>query len=260
MNRAAERILATLRRAPGLTKEEIAERAYVSVSTLSGGGYLKALRCEGLVFISGWQRNGSGGFTTPLYSLTLRSTLSQNVVNELRFGITAKGGQSNFGFTSDIDSRNGPATFQDQGGFAIDLDPDGNAGLTNWWTNNGPSWRSAPTYSVANTVNWQRGSHSWQFGAEWLRATAQENAQQMVPGIGIGFSTQFDPAAGLFTGANFSGASSGDLTEARELYALLTGRVTSITGQAALDPATNKYVAFGPRTRAGQVDVFSGFV
>jgi hypothetical protein len=69
MNRGAERILATLRRAPGLTKEEIAERAYVSVSTLSGGGYLKALRREGLIFISGWQRNGSGGFTTPLYSL-----------------------------------------------------------------------------------------------------------------------------------------------------------------------------------------------
>jgi hypothetical protein len=196
----------------------------------------------------------------PLYSLTLRSTLSQNVVNELRFGITAKGGQSNFGFTSDIESRNGPTTYQDQGGFAIDLDPDGNAGLTNWWASNFPSWRSAPTYSVANTVNWQRGSHSWQFGAEWLRATAQENAQQMVPGVGIGFSTQFDPAAGLFTSANFSGASSGDLTEARELYALLTGRVTSITGQAALDPATNKYVAFGPRTRAGQIDVFSGFV
>lgn len=69
MNRAAERILATLRRAPGLTKEEIADRAYVSVSTLSGGGYLKTLRREGLIFISGWQRNGSGGFTTPLYSL-----------------------------------------------------------------------------------------------------------------------------------------------------------------------------------------------
>ena len=69
MNRAAERILATLRRAPGSTKEEIAELAYVSVSTLSGGGYLKMLRREGLIFISGWRRNGSGGFTTPVYSL-----------------------------------------------------------------------------------------------------------------------------------------------------------------------------------------------
>ncbi len=69
MNRAVERILATLRRAPGLTKEEIAERAYIGVNTLSGGGYLKAMRRESLIYISGWQRNGSGGFTTPLYSL-----------------------------------------------------------------------------------------------------------------------------------------------------------------------------------------------
>jgi hypothetical protein len=69
MNRAVERILATLRRAPGLTKEEIAERAYIGVNTLSGGGYLKAMRRDGLIFISGWQRNGGGGFTTPLYSL-----------------------------------------------------------------------------------------------------------------------------------------------------------------------------------------------
>ncbi|HTY02664.1 MAG TPA: winged helix-turn-helix domain-containing protein [Rhodocyclaceae bacterium] len=69
MNRAVERILATLRRAPGLSKEEIAERSYVGLTTLSGGGYLKTMRREGLIFISGWRRNGSGGFTTPLYSL-----------------------------------------------------------------------------------------------------------------------------------------------------------------------------------------------
>ncbi|MCR4375328.1 MAG: TonB-dependent receptor, partial [Acidobacteria bacterium] len=50
------------------------------------------------------------------------------------------------------------------------------------------------------------------------------------------------------------------LADARELYALLTGRVSAVTGQAALDPATNKYVAFGPRTRAGSIDVYSGFV
>lgn len=69
MNRAAERILNTLRRAPGLSKEEIAEQAYISVNTLSGGGYLKSLREQGLIFISGWRRNGAGGFTTPLYSV-----------------------------------------------------------------------------------------------------------------------------------------------------------------------------------------------
>ena len=194
----------------------------------------------------------------PLFSLTLRSTLSQNVVNELRGGITARWGQSNFGFPSSTPSRNDPSSFADQDGYAVDFDQ--NIGLTNWWVNNGPSWRAAPTYSLTNTLNWQRGAHSLQVGAEWLRATARESAQQIVPGINLGFNTQFDPAAGLFSTTNFPNASAGQLTDARELYALLTGRVISVTGQAALDPKTNKYVAFGPRTRAGQIEVFSGFV
>ena len=191
--------------------------------------------------------------TRPRYTATLRSTLSQNVVNELTTGITALGGASNFG----NDSSNGPQTFEDQGGFAIDFD--GNIGLTNWHATNAPSWRSSPTYTITNRLSWQRGNHSFQFGAEFLRNTAEENAKQVVPGINLGFSTQFDPAAGLFTTGNFSGASAGQLTDARELYALLTGRVSAVTGQAALDPDTNRYVPFAPRTRAGRIDMYSAF-
>lgn len=194
----------------------------------------------------------------PLLTLTLRSTLSQNVVNELKSGVTAKWGASYFGFPSSIDSTNGPNSFADQGGYAIDFDA--NLGLTNWFTNNGPSWRAAPTYTLGNTVNWQRGSHSLQIGGEFLRSTAFESAQQVVPGINLGLNTQFDPAAGLFTTANFPSASAAQLNDARDLYALLTGRVSAITGQIALDANTNKYVAFGPRTRAGRIDVWSGFV
>ena len=47
----------------------------------------------------------------------------------------------------------------------------------------------------------------------------------MVPGITLGFNTDFDPAAGLFTTANFQGASSAQLDAARATYAWLTGRV-----------------------------------
>ncbi|MCR4375476.1 MAG: TonB-dependent receptor, partial [Acidobacteria bacterium] len=191
--------------------------------------------------------------TRPRYTATLRSTLTANLVNELTAGITALGGESNFG----RDASNGPQTFADQGGFAIDFDD--NIGLTNWFTSNSPSWRSAPTYTVTNRVSWQRGSHSLQFGGEFFRNTADENAKQIVPGIDIGFNTQFDPAAGLFTTANFPGASSGQLTDARELYSLLTGRVIAVTGQAALDPDTNRYVPFAARTRAGRIDMYSAF-
>src|SRR5690606_37993204 len=68
----------------------------------------------------------------PLYTMTLRSTLSQNVVNEFTGNLTALGGESKFG---DMKS-NGPQTFEDFGGFAVVLPI-----WTDWWTTNAPSWR-----------------------------------------------------------------------------------------------------------------------
>jgi hypothetical protein len=192
--------------------------------------------------------------TRPLTSVSLRSTLSRNMVNELRVGITALGGASYFG----DQSSNGPETFADQGGFAVDFDQ--NIGLTNWHVENGPTWRSAPTYSVDNSLTWQQGTHSLSIGAAALYARAWRSAQQIVPGISLGFSTANDPAAGLFNAANFPNASNNQLTDARELYALLTGRVITVTGQAALDPATNKYVPFGPSRREGKMDMYSGYL
>ncbi|MDA1307015.1 MAG: TonB-dependent receptor, partial [Acidobacteria bacterium] len=118
---------------------------------------------------------------------------------------------------------------------------------------------SAPSYTITNRVSWQRGNHSIQFGAEFFRNRADSNNKQVVPGVNLGFSTQFDPAASMFTSTLIPGASSGQLTDARNLYALLTGRVISITGQAMLDPNTNKYVAFGDRTRQGRIDMYSAF-
>jgi hypothetical protein len=189
----------------------------------------------------------------PLANFSLRSTLTGTMVNEARVSITAKGGASYFG---DLSS-NGPQTFQDQGGYAIDFDAD--IGLTNWWATNGPSWRSVPTYEFEDSLTWQKRTHSFTFGGKYLLSTGWENAQQMVRAINLGFNTQFDPAAGLFTTANFPSASSGQLTDARQLYALLTGRVISTSTQIALDANTNKYVELGPRTRAGQVEVYSAF-
>ena len=51
----------------------------------------------------------------PLWAITLRSTLSTNMVNELRGGITAAGGSSSFGNPAS----NGPQTFADLGGNAL---------------------------------------------------------------------------------------------------------------------------------------------
>ena len=40
-----------------LSVEEIAANAFVSESTLTCGGYLKALRNAGLIHISGWRKS-----------------------------------------------------------------------------------------------------------------------------------------------------------------------------------------------------------
>jgi hypothetical protein len=76
----------------------------------------------------------------------------------------------------------------------------------------------------------------------------------------LGFDNNNDPAAFMFTTGNFPGASGGQLTDARALYGLLTGRVTSVGGQAALNPDTNRYELNGNRRRAGKLNNYSVFV
>lgn len=82
VSRAVQRVVEVLRRSPGLSKEEIAERAFVGAATLSGGGYLKSMKDAGLIHVSGWARNASGGFTTPLYSAGPSADCARPQVND----------------------------------------------------------------------------------------------------------------------------------------------------------------------------------
>ncbi|MBI4476230.1 MAG: TonB-dependent receptor, partial [Acidobacteria bacterium] len=202
-----------------------------------------------------WPGTPNSGHTVarrPSRSLALRSTLSSAMVNELRFGIT-RGERIFFGQPHS----NGPQTFEDQEGFAIDFDA--NIGLTNWHTTNTLSGRSAYQYSFDETLTWQKGKHSVTFGGGAFLGRAWTDSQQQVPGINLRFDTTNDPAIGLFNTTTFPGASAAQLTDARELYSMLTGRVGGVTGVAALDARTNKYVFLGNRRRAGKLDVYSAF-
>ena len=190
--------------------------------------------------------------TRPLASMALRSTFTKNIVNELRGGLTAYASGSNFGYPSSVSSRNDPTTFADTGGYAITTPTD----TTNWFTSNSPSWRKAPTYSVEDSVTWNRGAHNIQAGGNLLISNASSSGQTMVTGITVGFNTDFDPAAGMFTTANFPGASSAQLSAARDTYAWLTGRVSAITGSAVLQGGTGKYEPLGPSTLEGGYKVF----
>jgi hypothetical protein len=191
----------------------------------------------------------------PLLSTALRSVMTKNIINELRGGLTAFASGSNFGYGSAITSRNDPSTFADQGGFAI-----ASAGnTTDWHTSNTPSWRKAPTYSLEDTLTWNRSSHTITTGGNFMMSDASSSGQQMVNGITLGFNQDFDPALGLFTVANFPGASTDQLNAARATYANLTGRVSAVTSQAVLDGGSGQYQELAPSTLEGGYRVFGLF-
>ena len=200
--------------------------------------------------------------TRPLYSANLRSTLSSSMVNELRGGLTALGGASAFGQPDD--PSNGPASFADQGGFFL-VQPS----VSDWAVTRSPSWRAAPTYNLDNNLSWQKGTHAFNFGGGYLKSSAWENAQTVVPSANLGFVTNTctvagvanpcDPAFNLFSTTTLPGATNNDLGNARTLYGMLTGRLTQISNQVALDPNTNLYVPNGPRRREGYIQVWSAY-
>lgn len=63
---AMRRIVAILR-AADRTQAEISERAYVSITTLQKGGYMKALLASGAIHVCGWNPPRNQGNWTPVY-------------------------------------------------------------------------------------------------------------------------------------------------------------------------------------------------
>ena len=192
----------------------------------------------------------------PLLSVGVRSVMSKDVINELRGGLTAFYGSSSFGYGTSFPSRNDASTFDDSNGYAVSAPANT---ITDWFTSNGPSWRAAPTYSLEDTLTWNRRRHTITAGGNVLISNAESSSQQIVPGITLGFNTDFDPAASMFNTTNFPGASTANLDAARATYAVLTGRVASVNSQAVLDPGTGQYVELAPQTLEGGLKVFGMF-
>jgi len=190
----------------------------------------------------------------PTTSIALRSTLSSNVVNELRFG--AAWGASSFGLGNIV-----PEQFADTGGFAYSW---GNAmlGLTSPHVNRNPSARDGYNWNIDNTLNWQKGAHSLSLGGSFSRFNSYVDSRLTVPLLAFEVDTNNDPIRTRFATSNpmFAGASTGNITNARRLYALLTGRVTSIGGDIRLNEATNEYDYLGLRTQRGQLNEFGFFL
>src|SRR5258708_30295654 len=94
---------------------------------------------------------------------------------------------------------------------------------------------------VEDTLTSLKGSHSISLGGSFTQYDIWAKNSSLLPTVNIGILTS-DPAAPLFGAANLPGASAGQQAAAANLYALLTGRVSSTSADARLDGATAQYV------------------
>jgi hypothetical protein len=158
-------------------------------------------------------------------SVTHRWTFSSNLVNEVLSGWQT----SPVSFFENITK----GMFDNQGGYSLGLGF-GLTPVTPGNFGNAPQVRNTSNWNIDENLNWLRGNHSFKFGFSFTKLRNWIDDFNLVPTIGLGINPAQDPAEAMFTTTNFPGAGAADLTNARALYSLLTGRVTSIGATARL--------------------------
>ncbi len=98
-----------------------------------------------------------------------------------------------------------------------------------------------PILSASDSVTWQHGAHAVSFGASWYR----EQDHYYNPPVGfnnynLGLATG-DPALQAFTSSSMPNSSPSAQTEAGQLYAVLTGRISNINGTYPYSQKTGQF-------------------
>lgn len=188
-----------------------------------------------------------------IFQTTLRSTLSSNLVNEVKYGMS--GGATLFSPGVNPEMWNGSVA--NQGGYGLGISAAGINNAGNQGT--GISAREASTKFIEDRATWLRGAHSVGFGFTYTRADVWLWNQTKVPSITFSVPNG-DPALPMFNTTNFPGSSSDQRNEARDLYAVLTGHISAVNGTARLDPSTNKYVYNGPSRQEGRLNEYDFYI
>lgn len=176
-------------------------------------------------------------------STAWRWTITQNLVNEARYGI--QGGTTLF--FAQVNS----GQFENQDGYNLGLAnfTSGAFTLTNATVTNAPSRRHTPVRQFTDSLSWVKGNHSFSFGGNATKLTFWNQAITPVPSVVFTTNQTLDPAG-------FSAFSSLPATQqaaAAQLYYLLAGRMTALNANARLDEDSLTYTYLGDlQTRAGQ--------
>lgn len=164
-------------------------------------------------------------------SMAWRWQISNNMTNEARYGIV--GGSTLF--FGEV----GASQFTNQGGYSLGI---GQAGVTSATVTTGPQRRNSPVREFSDSLSWIRGNHSFNFGATITRIAFWQNLQTVVPSAAFVPSSTLDPLP--FNAFGF--LASTQQSAAANLYYVLSGRLSSLSGNERLSETTNNYTYLGP--------------
>jgi hypothetical protein len=166
-------------------------------------------------------------------SLGVQTVLSPNLINEFRGGWL---------YTA--------AWFGIDGSEGFYTNPTINYGYGNYNDNYElPNSRMQPIFSVSNTMTWTKGSHLLRFGGSWYREVNKYwDPPEGYTIINLGL-VEGDPARDVLTKEALRAAAGpgaplptdAEWNAARQLYAMLAGRISNFQGRHAYLPSTGSY-------------------
>ena len=186
------------------------------------------------------------------FQTNLRSTFGTNLVNEFKVGFT--GGATMFS-PEILSAPWSGSSVADQTGFFLDIDT---ANISNASGSPAYSAREASTNVIENNLNWSRGAHTLSFGGSFTQVDLWLQNDTVVPTLQFDVVSG-DPANAMFSAGNFPGSSSTQRSDAADLYAVLTGRVSAIQGNARLDENTDQYEYLGNGFQRARMNEFAFF-
>ncbi len=196
---------------------------------------------RGTVLPGSFQQQQSYGQIANPYIATagLTWTIKPTLVNDFNFGI--QGTQETFNTGFDI------STFEPRlMNFPLNL-ASGLEELNGLQQGNTFQARNNPVWNLYDNLKWEKGSHSLAFGGNWIRSFVHTSSTGAAGLPRYTFAvTSADPVNAIFNATNLPKISQLDLTNATSLYALLTGRVNTITISRNLDAFTHQYADLQP--------------
>ena len=111
-----------------------------------------------------------------------------------------------------------------------------------------PTIRGQPSYTYSDQLNWVKGRHTMKFGASGIYTRFYESDYYQNSGV-LNYTlavASSDPVNSVFVAANFPFIQTTTLGTPAQLYATLTGRVSSIQGYQNINEKTRQYEKFAP--------------